>query len=533
MFTVPKKDGSLRLVLDLSLLNKHIEVEHFKMDNQVQARQLLVRNDWLTALDIQDAYLHVPVLKRLHRFLSFSWQGETYSYQCLPFGLNVAPRSFTKLMTFPRKILGEAGISALFYLDDILLWSNSEDKSKANTQKAMEVLSSLGFLLNQKKSKLTPTQELDWLGLKWNTRLASVGLPLDKQVSLQQLVSSTVQKESLRLISWQQLLGALNFASQALPLGRLRFRALVLHSPSPAFQGSPALMISDHLRRALLWWTRPMNLSLSSPWRPPHPSLIVWSDASDKAWGLVSSLGHKAQGLWNHSDSLLHITAKELKAVLFLMDQPWIAGHTSVILRTDCISAMACIKRQGSTRSPVLQEISAKILVRAMSMNLSITAQHIIGATNVTADLLSRTDTVATEWTISVQEFRRLQLWHGPLQVDMFASPENNKLDTFVSPYDHPDAVAVDALSLDWRRWQQLYLFPPPRLLPKVVPLLLSANVHGILVAPAQPQAPWFASLVALCLKSTPIRGGVTQMVQGVERSDSPPSYSGLTAYSF
>ena len=195
---------------------------------------------------------------------------------------------------------------------------------------------------------------------------------------------------------------------------------------------------------------------------------------------------------------------------------------------------MECLMRRGSTRSVTLQNISSTILTKALSTDLQILAQHIAGATNVTADLISRTRTVAMEWTDRAQEFKRLERWHGKqLQVDLFSTPENAELKSFVTPYDHPNAVAVDALTLDWAQWQQVYLFSPPRLLHKVLPLLLASKTHGLILAPRHPQAPWFGSLLSLALKSTPVKGGLRQIVQGVEHSDFPLSYSDLTTFSF
>ena len=39
------------------------------------------------------------------------------------------------------------------------------------------------------------------------------------------------------------------------------------------------------------------------------------------------------------------------------------------------------------------------------------------------------------------------------LQIEMFVSQENHKLPCFVTPYLHKKAVATDAMSMDWNRW--------------------------------------------------------------------------------
>ena len=52
LFLVPKKNGILRPVIDLSLLNQNIKKQPFKIKTV---------NDWAVSIDLTDAYLHVPI----------------------------------------------------------------------------------------------------------------------------------------------------------------------------------------------------------------------------------------------------------------------------------------------------------------------------------------------------------------------------------------------------------------------------------------------------------------------------------------
>ena len=67
---------------------------------------------------------------------------------------------------------------------------------------------------------------------------------------------------------------------------------------------------------------------------------------------------------------------------------------------------------------------------------------------------------------MSEEEFRSLQTQHGAvLEVDLFTSPLNFKVQKFFCPFRHPLAEAVDALAQDWNRFKQVWLFPPPNLI--------------------------------------------------------------------
>ena len=56
LFLVPKKDGGMRPVINLKRLNEYVVPHHFKMEGIHILRDLLKRNDWMTKVDLKDAY---------------------------------------------------------------------------------------------------------------------------------------------------------------------------------------------------------------------------------------------------------------------------------------------------------------------------------------------------------------------------------------------------------------------------------------------------------------------------------------------
>ena len=53
--------GGWRPMINLSLLNGFVDVSHFHMETTQTVLQSLREGDWLVSLDLQDAYLQVPV----------------------------------------------------------------------------------------------------------------------------------------------------------------------------------------------------------------------------------------------------------------------------------------------------------------------------------------------------------------------------------------------------------------------------------------------------------------------------------------
>ena len=68
---MPKKNGKLRLIIDLSLLNRYIEKQAFKMETVKSVRQAMRLNDWAVSIDLTDAYLHVPIHHQSRKYLRF------------------------------------------------------------------------------------------------------------------------------------------------------------------------------------------------------------------------------------------------------------------------------------------------------------------------------------------------------------------------------------------------------------------------------------------------------------------------------
>ena len=61
IFTIPKKDGGRRPVVDMRELNQFGEYLPFKLEYISQLKDILQRGDYMTKLDLQDAYLTIPV----------------------------------------------------------------------------------------------------------------------------------------------------------------------------------------------------------------------------------------------------------------------------------------------------------------------------------------------------------------------------------------------------------------------------------------------------------------------------------------
>ena len=98
LFLVPKKTGDLRSVIDLSPLNRHMVMPHFKMETQGSIKTAIRSQEWTVSIDLRDAYLQVLMHRAVRKYLRFVVNKRTHQFTCLPFGLATSPREFTKLL---------------------------------------------------------------------------------------------------------------------------------------------------------------------------------------------------------------------------------------------------------------------------------------------------------------------------------------------------------------------------------------------------------------------------------------------------
>ena len=69
LFVTPKVTGGWRPVIYLSRLNGFVDVSHFHMETTQSVLQSLRLGDWMVSLDLQGAYLQVPVHPASRRYL--------------------------------------------------------------------------------------------------------------------------------------------------------------------------------------------------------------------------------------------------------------------------------------------------------------------------------------------------------------------------------------------------------------------------------------------------------------------------------
>ena len=501
LFLVPKKNGQMRPVINLKQLNKWVETPHFKMEGIQTLRDLLRTGDWMVKVDLKDAYFTVPIHRTHQQYLRFQVAGVCYQFTCLPFGLSCAPWTFTKVMKPLMTLLRSWGVRIIVYIDDMLILANSKEEAIQHLEVLLFLLEALGFMVNSEKSHLSPSQEIEFLGLQVDSQNTLLRLPGEKLRLIRKEAIELLQKERVSARHLSQFIGKLNAASQAILVAPLFYRALQGDLQRALTQGcqnyNRQLALSPQAKEELGWWqTHLTHWNGRTTLRRPI-QITIQSDASLAGWGAVCS-GVKTGGSWTPQEREMHINCLELLATELAM-KSFIKDHrgVSVLLQLDNSTAVAYINNLGGTVSPLLTSMARSLWLWALERDIVISAQHIPGVSNTTADLESRVERDRSDWMLVPAVFQKINQIFGPLEIDLFASRLTHQLPRFFSWRPDPQAEAVDAFQQDWSQLRG-YANPPWCLVGRVLNKVRTQQAQLVLVAPVWRGQSWYPVLLGM-----------------------------------
>ena len=281
LFLVPKKTGDLRPVIDLSTLNRHMAVPHFKMETQGSVRSAIRSQEWTVSID-------VPMHQAVRKYLRFVVNKKVYQFTCLLFGLATSPREFTKLLRPVVSLLRQQGVKLHVYLDDWLIRADTPEEAQLHAQTTIKVLQFLSWMINFEKSDLTPSQDFQFIGMQFNTRRFTVA-PLPKmRVMVQSVHQHWMANSNITARDLHRLLGMLVFMASLVRRGRLRLRPVQWWAATAWCQRtgnwSDRIQVPQWVLSEVAWWSSPavlQSLSLAAK----KTEVTLFTDASSSGWG--------------------------------------------------------------------------------------------------------------------------------------------------------------------------------------------------------------------------------------------------------
>lgn len=498
IFPRPKRDGSVRVIINLRELNQMVDNHHFKMDTVRDVMLLIQKGAWFATIDFKDAFYSVPLSPDSRRYFSFLWKGVTYQFTCMPQGLASAPRIFTKLLKPALAHLRSLGFSVICYIDDCILVSRDKCHLEKGVKAALSLFDSLGLTINLKKSFLKPTSCIEYLGVILDSKAMTVTLTQNKKDKIKSLASDLLNSKSVSIRQLAAFIGNLVAADVSVTNGPLHYKDLEIARNNALAKNCgnyQATMVLDaNLKNDIAWWLN----NISSQFRDiitPDPDMHVYSDACLTGWGgkcgNITTGGH-----WAHGDDS-HINVLELKAaVLTLKSLCRNVENKHIRLHMDNTSAVACVNKKGSTKQPLLS-VTKELFTWAEENSVILSACHIPGKDNVDADRESRLSNLDAEWMLAPNIFKKLCACFGSPEIDLFASTLNAQLSVYASWKPDPNASFIDSFMLSWNDYYS-YAFPPFSVIGRTLQKIEVDQADTLVVVPLWPTRPWFSQALAM-----------------------------------
>ena len=357
LFLVPKKNGKLRTVIDISLLNQYINKQHFKMETVKSVRQSIMVNDWAVSIDLTDAYFHVPIHPRSRKYLRFVYEHQVFQFTALPFGMSLS-LDFHKINECNSSTLTTTCVSLFPYLDNWLI-----RYLICNRHLAHKIYPSNGT----KSGFYTKSKEVRF---DTNTRIHLFRYGISNSPKYSQRTSGPskssypdYQNNSLPDSNFDtnflSLLGKLSAAADLILLSRLHLRlcnvpiigletshsSLRLSGYDQQNDESPFEMVDEY-----------QSLRSRYAQSPSRPKDIPLYGCQSFRLGSLSGTDESIL-LWLPvgRPNQLHINMLEIMAIRFSLIRAFKYIHTScVMISTDHTTVVSYINKQGGTHSPNL-----------------------------------------------------------------------------------------------------------------------------------------------------------------------------------
>jgi hypothetical protein len=524
LFPVQQK-GKLRWCLDARYINSHLRVPTVKMYGVREIRNLLPAGCWMASIDLESAYLHVPINRADRRWLAFQALGRRFRFCTMIFGLSPAPAAFTRLLRPLLAELHRRGVMCSIYLDDMIIWAPTRARCFESINQTLDLLESLGLKVNYDKCALFPTQRIKYLGLLWDSRVQRVLLDPDRLLSLRRQARKTLSLARRDRLTVRRLAKMNGMAVAAMPA--MQAAHLYRHAMQKcvAFalrtQGGPRakaawdspVALTPSATRELQWWaSRQPALCNGRPWRTPPADAVLTADASPWGWGATfrppnSSELLAVQRLWPAHDVERTSNWKEATAVdrAYSTFKDSIQSGSTLLVRTDNTTTLSILRRFGS-RIKSLGLALHNLLHDCVSRRVTLVAEHISGSDNYLADTLSRANlSRRNEWQLDRQVADSLLLLWPRFRptIDLFASP---------SAHLHPNYRSVTTtprrrhtLGAFSRPWKGLHawIVPPINLINATIGRIQDDTPQAaVVVTPCWPNRAWFSVLAALSADS-------------------------------
>ena len=316
--SVVDNGSKLRLILDLSYLNKFLSVPKFRYEDIRTIRDLFRKGYYFFKSDIKSGYHHINILETDHKYLAFSWviDGVTryFAFTVLVFGLVSAPFIFTKVVRI--KHWRSNGILIFGFVDDIFGGSHSFRDTKRVSDMVKEDLFKSEFVVNELKSFWEPRQKGEHLGFIVDLSEGIFSVTPKRVQKFKNLLKALMETDLPTARFVAKIVGTIISMGLGLgPVTRMWTRKLYCDI-AKAVSWNQRISLSTEALAELDFWQQCFDQYNGQPIWPVSPltSVVTYSDVSALGWGgySVNLNGFCAKGNFNEQEIGESSTFREL-----------------------------------------------------------------------------------------------------------------------------------------------------------------------------------------------------------------------------
>jgi hypothetical protein len=147
MVVVPKKDGTVRICIDLKSLNSSVLRETHPLPKVDDLLAQLSGSKLFSKLDANSGFWQIPLAEHSHHLTTFITPFGRYCFNKMPFGISSAPKYFQRRMN--DILQGLPGVVGL--VDDVLVHAADQEEHKSCLFAVLQHVQAAGVTLNTEK----------------------------------------------------------------------------------------------------------------------------------------------------------------------------------------------------------------------------------------------------------------------------------------------------------------------------------------------------------------------------------------------
>jgi hypothetical protein len=150
LVSVRKKNGEIRLCVDFQNLNKSSLKDNYPLPKMDHVLEKVVGANRMSMIDGFSSYNQIAMNEQDREKNAFTTPWGTFMYDKMPFGLMNGGATFQRAMDIA--FIGERDKFAVIYLDDLTVFSKTDEEHLNHFKETFEKYRRFGLSLNPKKS---------------------------------------------------------------------------------------------------------------------------------------------------------------------------------------------------------------------------------------------------------------------------------------------------------------------------------------------------------------------------------------------